>query len=148
TTVARQSYRRQNPPNSRYHVRMRGGPMLQLGLILTMALTGALAQQVTTPAPTKTASAPKALPQRSVPKKLKDEPSIDPRQVRLLKESYAASASLDPTARAILLEKQCHAAENVEDLAKSWCTELFQLAKDQLPSGDFRAHVQSSAARA
>src|SRR6185369_2831901 len=65
---------------------------------------------------------------------------LESKRIELLQQSYQAATALDVTSRAILLAKQCSAAEDDEDLAKSWCKELFQLAKDQLPTGDLRAH--------
>jgi hypothetical protein len=72
---------------------------------------------------------------------------LESKRIELLQQSYQAATALDVTSRAILLAKQCSAAEDDEDLAKSWCKELFQLAKDQLPTGDLRAHLQTVAAR-
>jgi hypothetical protein len=126
---------------------MRGGTVLKIGFMIWMAWNGALAQEPATTLPAQAPEAKSAMRKPASPKSA-DEPKHDPKELLLLKQSYAAGTALDASSRAILLEKQCDAAEDIQDVAKSWCTELFQLAKDQLPSGDFRAHVQTAAARA
>ena len=126
-------------------------------LWMTMTAVGAAqapsnqtsAVQATAAQPAQTrASAAKTISKKTTAPESKDQPSIDPKEIRLLEESHAAAAALDATERAILLEKLCNSAEDMKDLAKSWCTELFQVAKDELPAGDVRAQAQSVAARA
>src|SRR6266704_2609070 len=102
---------------------MRGGTVLNLGFMIWMAWNGSLAQQ---PATTLPAQVPEAKSETRKPASPKsaDEPKRDPKELLLLKQSYAAGTALDASSRAILLEKQCDAAEDIEDVAKSWCTEL------------------------
>jgi hypothetical protein len=119
---------------------------LLLLCVLAVALIGARGQS--SPAAAPKSSTPAKNSPKKAPAKTEDEPTVDRKELRLLKESYASAAALDATSRTILLEKQCIAVEDIEDLSKSWCTELFQLAKDQLSTGDFRAHAQTVAARA
>jgi hypothetical protein len=121
------------------------GSFVRMMVLVVCGSFTAHAQQVTAPSAQKSAAATPAKPAFENDKTL---PKIDSKRIQLLKESYAAATALDVTSRAILLEKQCNAAEDLEYLEKAWCKELFQVARDQLPTGDLRAHLQTVAARA
>jgi soluble cytochrome b562 len=123
---------------------MNRGAWLSFAIILFSAIAAGQSANSTTTSPSK--PAPKPTAATAAPAQ-RLTPTVNPKRIQLLKESYAAASSLNATSRAVLLEKLCGAAEDIEDLEKSWCKELFQVARDQLSTGDLRAHFQTVAAR-
>jgi hypothetical protein len=124
--------------------RMNRGSLLSLIMIVLCATAGGQSTPPAATAAVKTSAKPTTA--KTVPSR-RSAPEVDPRRVQLLKESYAAASALNAMSRAALLEKLCGAAEDIEDLEKSWCKELFQVARDELSTGDLRAHYQTIAAR-